>query len=131
MGVSLSIEWNAGRVLNKLTQVDRNMGVRMSKAFSRIGSITTRDMKKKLSGESHTLHPNTSNPYPGVVTGRLRSSVHFEQSGSGIRTSVRIGPDTNYAAEVDDKYPYVRPTWLSVKAQVIDLIHDAVRGAMR
>ncbi len=130
MSLKIKMEYNAGRVLRHLALVNRRLPGELGRAMRRVGAIGVRDMKHKLSGESHTLFPGTANPYPGVIEGRLRGSVHSEPIGSGNTVGVIIGPNTDYASAVNDKYQYVRPTWKSIKRQVTALLRRAVRGAL-
>ena len=62
------------------------------RAFKEIGVMFERDIKKKLSG------PSPGDPYPGVRTGRLRSSVHHRPLKGFGEFGVEIGPGVVYAA---------------------------------
>lgn len=77
-------------------QIGENIDRAIRRALTKAGAWVERQAKKNLSGPSHTRFPGNGNPYPGVLTGRLRASVTSQVGSDGM--SVRIGPNTVYAA---------------------------------
>lgn len=89
-------------------------------------------MKKKLSGPSHTKSPGNSNPYPGVVTGRLRASVNMQVSSAAGGLQLRVGPNVTYAPFLEfgtsrmQPYPFVGPTLKHKGDKAFDAIQKEI-----
>ena len=117
----------------KLNKFAKQFPGKLQKAFKNIGIVLTGKVKRNLSGESHTKYPGTSNPYPGVITGRLRASVNFRTYGgaSANRMGVEIGPNTNYAESVNYLYPYMVPAYYDSEDKIAVILKDFLRGATR
>lgn len=79
-----------------LEKITAGFESRIKRAIINVGAIFERQIKKNLSGPSHTRFPGVSNPFPGVLTGTLRRSVTSQTFDQGF--AVRIGPNTEYAA---------------------------------
>lgn len=104
-------------------------------AFREIGVLFTRDIKKRLSGQSHTRFPGNGNPYPGVLTGRLRRSVFYKKLTSFGEWGVEIGPNVEYAAIHEfggnagrggsakiPARPYMQPSFEDNKAEALNIL---------
>lgn len=73
----------------------------LKRALARGGSVLERQIKRHLTGPSHSIKgrgrgSTSSNPYPGIVSNTLRRSVRFQLTTGG--KGVKIGPNTRYAA---------------------------------
>lgn len=109
----------------------------IKRAVRRSGLIAERKMKRNLSGPSHTKFPGNGNPYPGVVTNRLRASVTSQTTESGF--VAEIGPNVEYAPYLEfgtkhmkraEGYPFVRPTLEQTQSDIINEFEDAVRRSL-
>jgi hypothetical protein len=64
----------------------------MRSGLQSVGKLMERVSKKKLSGPSHSLFEGIDNPYPGVVSGALRSSVSHQVHSVAGGIEMRVGP---------------------------------------
>lgn len=117
----------------KVVKFDKAYAINVRKALHRMGAQLERHIKKNLSGESHSRFPGTANPYPGVLTGRLRSSVNYKVSGAVDSMEMAVGPNTVYAAIQEyggnagrnrttriPGRPYVGPAWSNNADSLLD-----------
>lgn len=116
-----------------LAELTATIKQRIRRGLMASGFILERQIKKNLSGPSHTRFPENGNPYPGVLSGTLKGSVSAKMDADGM--AVRIGPGglaSPYAAiqEFGGKAgrnlattiparPYVRPAWEQQKDTII------------
>ncbi len=116
-------------------KLGRNLTKQLKIAIRRIGVKLERQSKKNLSGPSHTRFPGNPNPFPGVLTGRLRQSVTAQFSDEGL--TVRVGPDTVYARAQEygmdtiPARPYLGPALTEkleeIRADLRGVIGEALR----
>lgn len=119
-----------------LDKISTGFEARIKQAMIRVGAIFERQIKKNLSGPSHTRFPGASNPFPGVLTGTLRRSVTSQAFDQGF--AVRIGPNTEYAAihefggragrggsaQIPPR-PYMKPAFDDKVEEAVDQIEKA------
>ena len=130
MEVTISMG-GAAKGSRKLKNFKQALPRQTRRGFQKAGSIFERDMKQKLSGPSHTRNPGSGNPFPGVVTGRLRSGVNtqIDQTSGGLQ--LRVGPNVSYAPFLEFKkgagrYPFVGPTLEHKGDKAIDAIQREI-----
>jgi len=104
---------------------------RIIDGMQKAGAILEREMKELLSGPSHVRFPFVHNPYPGVLTGRLRQGVNFKVKKTSGGPLLVVGPKSNYAIYLETKqgagrYPFVLPTWERKHQPAIRAIQDAI-----
>lgn len=76
--------------------------------------------------------------YVRVDTGSLRDSIRVERGGQsehwrrvrvragGYVTNPKTGRLVNYAALVEQRFPYMRPAWEEVKGDIADMIRNKI-----
>lgn len=117
----------------RLLKFDKAYAQNVRKAMTKLGRGLELAIKRNLSGESHTRFPGTANPYPGVLTGGLRSSVNFQVTGNADSTTMVVGPNKVYAAIQEfggqagrnhktriPGRPYVKPAWDNNADELLD-----------
>ena len=99
------------------------------------GALLESTIKQKLGGPSHVRFPGNGNPYPGVMTGRLRSSVNFQTSDKGL--TVVVGPD-NVKARAQESgtstipaRPYVQPSLKDKEGRITKMLLKAVADPLK
>jgi hypothetical protein len=124
----------------KLGILTNEMRPRLKQGLAKAGSILERQVKEHLSGPGFTRNPARSKPYPGVLHGTLRSSVHFRLESDGL--TVHVGPGGaasayaaihefgGYAGRHHKTYiparPYVQPAWQKKGDEAIEAIRKAI-----
>ena len=85
-----------------LRRFSERMKPQLQKGLRQAGSHLTRTMKDYVGGAgfSHKGGGGRTSPYPGIVSGRLRSSIRFELIGGGW--GMQTGPNVKYAPFVHD-----------------------------
>lgn len=114
---------------------------RMVSGLRKIGYILERQIKKNLSGESHTKNPDTSNPFPGVLNGTLRRAITSAVDSAELSVQTGPGGKVPYAAihEFGGKAgrhhttmiparPYIAPAWEAKKTEAVDAFRRALLG---
>ena len=92
-------------------------------------------VRLNLSGPSHTLFPGNGNPFPGVITGRMRNSINAEiDTGDGYMIG-KVGPNVNYARKHIDgdgvkKRNFLKPAWMRHHMQIRRIFQKAVRASL-
>lgn len=132
---NLTVQWDDQARVVKFTNFLKDTLPRAKKGLLRAGLVVEGQIKRNLSGKR-----TPSNPYPGWVTSRLRTSVTAQASADGM--VVMVGPHTEYArihefggqtgrggSTTIPKRPYVAPAWKQSRDKVIDIMRKAVRGA--
>lgn len=84
------------RLARNSAQTAREMGDTIDRVLLSAGSISERGIKLAL----------TTGPTRAILTGYLRSSVRINQFKS--RSSIQIGPNTNYAVFIHEGTKYMR-----------------------
>ena len=107
----------------KLNRFSKQAKPRLRAGIRDSAIILESQVKDNLSGPSHTRFPGNGNPFPGVLTGRLRSSVNFVTTDEGL--TAMIGPNVVYArihefggGKIPER-PYMKPA--------MDAKHDQIR----
>lgn len=130
---------NAGSI--KLNAFSAKMKVNLVRALRDVGASFSKDIKRNLSGPSHTKFPGNGNPFPGVVSGTLRRSVTFHLIDNNW--GVKIGPGglaEPYAAVQEfghpnwkrkEGRPYVRPVWEKSIDEAVRRINDSIMRPIR
>ena len=125
----------------KVNAFTDKMKSNLRRALVKVGSAFSKDIKKNLSGPSHTKFPGNGNPFPGVVSGTLRRSVTYQLIDGNM--GVKIGPGglaEPYAAVQEFGHPhwkrkggrpYVKPVWEKSKDEAIAMINDTIMGPIR
>ena len=115
----------------KLNKWAKQKPALVKSAFRVIGSLLVRQITRNLSGESHSKHPTTSNPYPGVVTGNLRRSIRqMPENPWGVRVTTG-GIASAYAEDVNDLYPFMIPSFEQKEDQVWYILKRFIRKPLR
>jgi len=109
------------------------------RALIKSGAQLEGQIKKHLSGPSHTLFPGNANPFPGVYHGKLRSSITHRVVKGGTGLIVGPGRSVKYARihEVGGDAgrggrtqiparPYIKPAWQKLRKTVIRNIKMAI-----
>ena len=92
-------------------------------------------IRLNLSGPSHTLFPGNGNPFPGVITGRMRNSINAEiKTGDGYMIG-RVGPNVNYARKHEfgegvKRRPFLKPAFVKHHMQIRRIFQKAVRASL-
>ena len=124
----------------KIGRLTAQMRPRLKRGLARAGTILEKQIKQHVSGAGFTRNPSRSEPYPGILHGRLRSSINFQIESDGL--TVHIGPNVVYAAihefggrtgrggaTVIPARPYVRPAWEKAGDKAIDAVQkELMRG---
>jgi hypothetical protein len=133
MRITVTMKPKKSKVIGRLTQ---KMVPNLKRGLLAAGIMIETKVVKLLSGPSHVRNPGVSNPYPGVLTNRLRASVNVQKMDGGM--TVVIGPNTVYARALEYghpnwpagvKYPYMAPAWEQEGKKAIDrLQRELMRG---
>jgi len=93
-------------------------------------SVLHSQIHTNLSGPSHTKFPGNGNPYPGVLTGRMRNSINAKiTSGSDWMKGV-VGPNVKYARRQNDMRPFLKPAWKKQRKKVHQIFKDRMNKAL-
>jgi phage gpG-like protein len=119
-------EWKACRKWRE--SFKSNMTDAMWRALN---ALHTR-IRLNLSGPSHTKFPGNGNPFPGVVTGRLRNSVTAQLSSYGTEFRGIVGPDVWYAVNHElgrgvPMRPYLAPAFRKERQYVRRVLEMAIK----
>jgi HK97 gp10 family phage protein len=125
----------------KIANFQSALPAQLRLGFQRAGSIFERDMKRKVSGPGR--HKGAAagpisrlGNFPGVRTGRLRSSINFQVTGAGTGLTLRVGPNVDYAPYLEfgtkymQPYAFVGPTLQDMSDKAFDAIQDAIAGPL-
>lgn len=104
-----------------LRRFSERMKPQLQKGLRQAGSHLTRTMKGFVGGAgfSHKGGGGRASPYPGIVSGRLRSSIRFEIIDGGW--GMRVGPDVKYA-------PYLEYGWTQTVSRKQQRFLAAAKG---
>ncbi len=86
---------------------------------------------RNISGPSHTRFPGNGNPFPGVLTGRMKQSVHAKIKTRTDYIRGVTGPNTSYAAKQNEMRPFIKPAWEKVRKKVRQIIRSHIQGALK
>ena len=92
MKITISLQPSNGS--QKLASFSAALKGNLTKGLYEAGLILKGDIKQKLSGPGHTRNPGTGNPYPGVLTNRLRGHIGSRMIGAD---TVSVGTNVIYA----------------------------------
>lgn len=96
--LEVNVTYSGGRKESIVVEMNRELWPRLRRAFAKIAVVLTSQVKRNLSGPSHTRSAGgAGNPFPGVVTGRLRGSATGKVTGSRDDLTTVVGLNTNYA----------------------------------
>jgi len=138
--LSMKMKPKQSQILFRLTT---KMKPNIRQALVKAGAILEGQIKEHLSGPGFTRNPNRSSPYPGILSGTLRSSVHFKLESNGL--TVHVGPGgaaRKYAAIHEfggmagrghstyiPARPYVFTAWKKKQREVMSAIQkELMRG---
>lgn len=100
---------------------------RFKLAMFRALSILHGQVRRNLSGPSHTRFPGNGNPFPGTLSSRLKNSVHIRPIQMAADGMIGItGPNVKYARAHEfgigvPKRPYLAPA-LKLRLNDVDKV---------
>lgn len=124
------------RLSRKLKNFSTALPANIKKGFTIAGVIFERDMKKKLSRPGRRKGPS-SNPYPGVITGRLRGSVLAQVKNTPAGFQLRVGPKVKYAKFLEfgtkkmPAYAFIGPTLRDKLDQAVSAIQKEIAKPLK
>ena len=137
MPISLTVRFGDKSRSIILDKIRDGFNPRVRAAVHRAGLLIEGQIKRNLSGPSHTKNPDNGNPFPGVVHGRLRASFNTQSAQSGY-IETRVGTNLDYApihefggmagrghkVRIPER-PYIRPALVTVGDKCVDMIERA------
>jgi hypothetical protein len=115
----------------RVAKFGNNMRPNLRRGIQRAATMLQGHIKQLLSGQSHTRVPGNPNPYPGVLSNRLRSSVTVDMGRDG--RSAKVGPNMVYGPALEFghprwksgvRYPFMGPAQKQKGGDVIKIIDD-------
>ena len=100
--------------------------------IKRSGFLLERQIKENLTGPSHTKFPGNPNPFPGVVSGKLRSSITTKFEDGEL--TVIVGPNVEYARIHElgggkiPKRAFLKPAFDRVSPDIVKMFAKQVFG---
>ena len=99
-------------------------------------SVLHSQIHRNLSGPSHVRFPGNGNPFPGVLTGRMRNSINAKIRSGSDWIKGTVGPNVTYAAAHEfghghvPKRPYLTPAWKKQQKVVRKIIKDRINASL-
>ena len=110
----------------------------LRRGLGEAGVMLETQIKRNLSGPSHSRFPGNGNPFPGVVSGVLRSSVRHKVLDNGMALVVGPGAESRKYSKVHElghnkipKRPYIRPAWDKLSKKVFKVISNRILEPLR
>lgn len=98
---------------------------RFKLAMNQANAAVHGQVRRNLSGPSHTLFPGNGNPFPGVLTGRMRNSIHSRIKIESDGITGITGPNVKYARRQNKLRPFMAPALQRQRDRVQDIFDQA------
>lgn len=98
-------------------------------------SLLHSQIHTNLSGPSHVRFPGNGNPFPGVLSGRMRNSINAKITSGSDWIIGKVGPNVKYAVNHErglgvTKRPFLGPAWKKQQKNVRRVIKDRINAAL-
>lgn len=122
-------EWQAVTKWSKAYRQKMNAAMRRALAVLH-GRVTL-----NLSGPSHVLFPGNGNPFPGVISGRMRGSISAKVYNRIKTIRGVVGPNVHYAIKHVlglgvPKRDFLTPAVKRERSKVNRILRRAIRDAL-
>ena len=138
MPVELTVKFDDKRFKRLINRFQKAQPAQRKRGMWKAGIIFLKGMKAKVDGEGFTRNPGRGSPYPGVLSGKMRTSMNVQVKDSGM--DMRVGPHKpEYAPYLEFfehrntkiRKPFVRDTLEENFDKAVDAIARAIFSPLR